>query len=83
MPKDNVKVDRKLSSDYYFWSIQSLLWDPFHQKKSGISRRYLFLFVSLKLGMHGTKNTSGIINDDFFLLNLSFKQKRIIECGVI
>jgi hypothetical protein len=54
------------------------LWDPFHQKKVGISRRYLFLFVSLKLGMHGTKNTSGIKNDDFFLLNLSGA-----ECGVI
>jgi hypothetical protein len=22
MPKDNVKVDRKVSSDYYFWNIQ-------------------------------------------------------------
>jgi hypothetical protein len=28
--------------------------------------------------MHGTKNTSGIKNDDFFLLNLSGA-----ECGVI
>jgi hypothetical protein len=78
MPKDNVKVDRKVSSDYYFWNIQVCCGIHSIKKKAGISRRYLFLFVSLKLGMHGTKNTSGIKNDDFFLLNLSGA-----ECGVI
>jgi hypothetical protein len=49
-----VKADRKISSDYYFWSIESFVWDPFIRKMQ-VYPEDIFFYLSLKLGMHVTK----------------------------